>query len=149
MAGDKKIPITRDGEVIGEGTLDENGLFIGEIFTHREADFGFNTVNGLSVWSDEPLSDKDDIEEIQLNGARIHSVSLSKDGPGTIEQVGEKKLRYMFEMTVPTGNESPRYYIAELNPETREYEEYTPPHAHIRGKKALMAHFNELPKEFI
>lgn len=71
MAGNKKIPITFGigGPVIGEGTIDENGFFMGELdVTQEERTKMFGDVQGISVWTSSPLKDAEDVEVIAMKG---------------------------------------------------------------------------------
>jgi len=121
MVDSKAVPLTFNGEVVGTAKIDENGIILAEFDAGKEASWGYGQVAGLSIYTDT--------------------------GPVDLDEL---KLRYILEMTWPQGEKaSPKYVISELNPETRQYEDYKIPYEHIRGKKAVIAHFNELPVEMI
>lgn len=73
MAGNKKIPITYgiDGPVIGTGTIDENGLFMGELdISQEERVKMFGSIGGMSITGSDPIKDAEDVEVIALKDPR-------------------------------------------------------------------------------
>ena len=55
MAGNKTVPVTFNGTVVGSASVDENGLLIGEIEFDRSAAemLHFNDINVMSIYLKE------------------------------------------------------------------------------------------------